>query len=182
MDEFVFKTHHPSVRAAKGPGLQSATAFEALMTPISLSDLDETHQGPTALLGPVHAVLALCLSPGWILDLGCSSVSSPVSASISWWSGLDPGAASYPHLVQASASWLKPLWHNEPSARVWIMPDSPSLPGVLPHETALLLQLPAVSFLSDKWSSNANHQEVPPGDLQDEGAGDGEQCYGGGWT
>lgn len=126
MDEFVFKTYHPSARAARGPELQSATTFEALMTPITLRDLSETHQGHTALLGPVHAVLALCLSPGWILDLGCSSVSSPVSASVSWWSGLDP--APYPHLVQGSASWLQPLWHNEPSVRVWIVLESPSSP------------------------------------------------------
>lgn len=83
MDEFIFKTYHPSVRAARGPGLQSATVFEVLMTPLGLSDLYEIHQEATALLGSGHPVLALCLSPGWILDLACSSVSSPVSASIS---------------------------------------------------------------------------------------------------
>lgn len=181
MDEFVFKTHHPSVRAAKGPGLQSATAFEALMTPISLSDLDETHQGPTALLGPVHAVLALCLSPGWIL--GCSSVSSPVSASISWWSGLDPGAVSYPHLIQGSASWLKPLWHNEPSVRVWIMPDSPPSSQVFSFMKQLC-SYSSLLFLFFQTSGAA--MQTTKKSLQetsmDEGAGDGEQCFGGGWT
>lgn len=50
MDDSIFKTHHPSVRAARGPGLQSATTFEVLMTPVGLSDLNETHQEATTLL------------------------------------------------------------------------------------------------------------------------------------
>lgn len=169
VDEFVFKTYHPSVRADRGPGLQSATAFEVLTSPISLSDIHELHQGPTALPGPEHPVLALCLPPDWILQLGCSSVSSSVSASISWWSGLDPGPCSSPHLVQGSAPWHNPLWHNEPSLGFGLCLTPLQLPGVLPQETPLLSHLPAVSFLSDKWSSNANHQEVPPGDLHGRG-------------
>lgn len=66
MDESVFKTYYPSVRAARGPGPQSATAFEVLITPVGLSDLHETHQEARALLWAP----SLCLvSVSW-LDLG----------------------------------------------------------------------------------------------------------------
>lgn len=63
---------------------------------------------PHPLLSPGHPALALCLSPGWTLDLRCSLVSSPVSVNTFCCSGLDPGPSSSPHLVQSCGWTLVP--------------------------------------------------------------------------
>lgn len=137
---------------------------------------------PHPLLSPGHPVLALCLSPGWTLHPRCSPVSSPVSVNTFCCSGLDPGPSSSPHLVQScgwtllpapsSACWLRLLQdHGHGQWGHGLCLILPHLPALLPHETALLWQLPDISCPSDKWSSIADLQEIPPGDLR-----------GGGWS
>lgn len=100
---------------------------------------------PTRKPQPCSRHPALCLSPGWILDWGCSSFSTPVPASISWWSGLNPGPGSSPHLVQGSASWLNPQaqWTITESLDCV---DCPSAPRCSPSWNSSALTAPCCFF------------------------------------